>query len=158
MNRCMIVVDMQSYYRPGPGMVAQVNQLAATMPTAATLYTHDENQVPLIKFGKTPPQDTSVLVNAMAVFPKFGYGLPQQAIEWLKKQQAEEVLVAGGHTDANLLSAGFSIFNAGMRPAVLPVLCFGNDWYMHTVTTGVWEREIGKVYQSAAELQFGANV
>ena len=58
--------------------------------------------------------------------------------------------------DANLLAAGFSLFNAGLRPAVLPQLCFGNDWYMHTVTTGVWEREIGKVYQSAAELQFGS--
>ncbi len=156
MNRCMIVVDMQNYYRPGPGMVAQVNQLAATMPTAATLFVHDENTVPLVKFGRTPPQDNTVLVSAMAMFEKPGYGLPEQAIEWLKKQQADEVLVAGAHTDANLLSVGFSIFNAGMRPAVLPVLCFGNDWYMHTVTTGIWEREIGKVYQSAAELQFGA--
>lgn len=155
MNRCMIVVDMQNYYRPGPGMVAQINQLAATMPTAATLFVHDESEVPLVKFGRTPPQDNSILISAMAMFPKTGYGLPPQAIEWLKKQEAEEVLIAGGHTDANLLAAGFSVFNAGMRPAVLPVLCFGNDWYMHTVTTGIWEREIGKVYQSAAELQFG---
>lgn len=155
MNRCMIVVDMQNYYRPGPGMVAQINQLAATMPTAATLFVHDENDVPLVKFGRTPPQDASVLISAMAVFPKTGFGLPAQAMDWLKKQGADEVLVAGGHTDANLLAAGFSVFNAGLRPALLPVLCFGNDWYMHTVTTGIWEREIGKVYQSAAELQFG---
>jgi len=35
------------------------------------------------------------------------------------------------------------------------VLNFGNDWYMHTVTTGIWEREIGKLYQSLAECQFG---
>jgi nicotinamidase-related amidase len=152
----MIVVDMQNYYRPGPGMVAQVNQLAATMPTAATLFVHNESQVPLVKFGRTPPQDNSTLISAMAVFEKTGYGLPAGAIEWLQKQEAEEVLVAGAHTDANLLSVGFSIFNAGMRPAVLPSLCFGNDWYMHTVTTGIWEREIGKVYQSAAELQFGS--
>ncbi|PZP40662.1 MAG: hypothetical protein DI585_00095 [Pseudomonas fluorescens] len=155
MNRCMIVVDVQNYYRPGPGMIAQINQLAATMPTAATLFVHDEIEVPLVKLGRTPPQDSAVLISAMAVFPKAGYGLPVQAIEWLKKQQADEVLVAGCHTDANLLSVGFSVFNAGMRPAVLPPLCFGNDWYMHTVTLGVWEREIGKVYQSAAELQFG---
>lgn len=155
MNRCMIVVDVQNYYRPGPGMVAQINQLAATMPTAATLYSHDENEVPLVKFGRTPPQDANVLVSAMAVFPKYGYGLPAQALEWLKKQNCDEVLVSGGHTDANLLSVGFSLFNAGLKPVVLPVLCFGNDWYMHTVTTGIWEREIGKVYNSAAELQFG---
>ena len=156
MSRAMIVVDMQSYYRPGPGMVAQINQLAATIPTAATLFTHDEQTVPLVKFGRTPPQDGNVLVSAMAVFPKYGFGLPPQAVEWLKQQNVDEVLVAGGHTDANVLAAGFSIFNAGMRPAMLPVLCFGNDWYMHTVTTGIWEREIGKLYQSAAELQFGS--
>jgi len=155
MNRCMIVVDMQNYYRPGPGMIAQINQLAATMPTCATLFIHDESEVPLVKFGRTPPQDTAVVISAMATFPKAGFNLPVQALEWLKKQQPEEVLVAGCHTDANLLAAGFSLFNAGMRPAVLPPLCFGNDWYMHTVTTGIWEREIGKVYQSAAELQFG---
>jgi nicotinamidase-related amidase len=156
MSRAMIVVDMQSYYRPGPGMVAQINQLAATIPTAATLFTHDEQTVPLVKFGRTAPQDGNVLVSAMAVFPKYGFGLPPQAVEWLKQQNVDEVLVAGGHTDANVLAAGFSIFNAGMRPAMLPVLCFGNDWYMHTVTTGIWEREIGKLYQSAAELQFGS--
>lgn len=155
MNRCMIVVDVQNYYRPGPGMVAQINQLAATMPTAATLFSHDEAQVPLVKFGRTPPQDSTVLVSAMNVFTKYGYGIPDEALAWLKQQKPDEVLVAGGHTDANLLAAGFSVFNAGLKPAILPVLCFGNDWYMHTVTTGIWEREIGKLYQSAAELQFG---
>ena len=156
MNRSMIVVDVQNYYRPGPGMVTQINQFAATMPTVATLFTHNEDVVPLAKFGKTPPADAQVLVNAMAVFPKYGFGIPEQALEWLKKQSPDEVLIAGGHTDANVLAAGFSLFNAGMRPVILPALCFGNDWYMHTVTTGIWEREIGKVYQSAAELQFGS--
>jgi nicotinamidase-related amidase len=151
----MIVVDVQNYFRPGPGMVTQINQLAATMPTVATLYTHNEDLVPLVKMGKTPPSDSQVMVNAMAVFPKYGYTLPEQAVEWLRRQKTDEVIVAGGHTDANLLAAGFSLFDAGLRPVILPVLCFGNDWYMHTVTTGIWEREIGKVYQSAAELQFG---
>ncbi|MBI1308463.1 MAG: isochorismatase family protein [Proteobacteria bacterium] len=156
MNRCMIAIDIQNYYRPAPGMVAQINQLSANIPTVATLFTHDEPTVPLVKFGKTPPMDSVVLVNAQAVFPKHGYSLPPQALEWLKKQNPEEVLVAGGHTDANVLAAGFSLFNAGMRPAMVPVLCYGNDWYMHTVTTGIWEREIGKLYQSMAEFQFGA--
>lgn len=156
MTRCMIAVDVQNYYRPGPGMVAQINQMSATMPTAATLFSHDENQVPLVAFGKTPPQDSNVLVSTMAVFPKYGFGLPPQAIEWLQKQGATEVLVAGGHTDANLLSVGFTLFNAGFKPVIVPLLCFGNDWYMHTVTTGIWEREIGKVFNSAAEMQFGS--
>lgn len=154
-TRCMIALDVQSYYRPGPGMVAQINQLSATIPTIATLFQHDEQAVPLVKFGRTPPMDTSLLINVATSYPKYGYGIPAQALEWLKKQNPEEVLVVGGHTDANVLAAGFSLFNAGMKPAMVPVLCYGNDWYMHTVTTGIWEREIGKIYQSMAEFQFG---
>ena len=155
MSRCMIALDMQSYYRPGPGMIAQINQLTATLPSAATIFKHDEQSVPLVRFGRTPPMDNELLISAQTIFPKYGYGIPPQAIEWLKKQNPEEVLVVGGHTDANVLAAGFSLFNAGMKPAIVPVLCYGNDWYMHTVTTGIWEREIGKIYQSMAEFQFG---
>ncbi|MCA3244331.1 MAG: hydrolase [Alphaproteobacteria bacterium] len=155
MPRCMLALDIQTYYRPGPGMVAQINQLAASMPTCATLFTHDESITPLVRFGRTPPMDTSVLVSTGAVIPKHGYGLPAQAVEWLKRQSPDEVLVVGGHTDANLLAAGFALFDAGLKPACVPVLNFGNDWYMHTVTTGIWEREIGKLYQSVAEFQFG---
>lgn len=155
MPRCMLAIDIQNYFRPAPGMVAQVNQLAASMPTCATLFAHDESITPLVKFGRTPPVDTSVLISTGTVVKKFGYGVPAQAIEWLQRQSPEEVLVVGGHTDANVLSAGFDLFNAGLKPAIVPVLNFGNDWYMHTVTTGIWEREIGKLYQSLAECQFG---
>ena len=155
MPRLMLALDMQTYFRPAPGMINQVNQMAASMPTCATLFTHDESITPLVKFGRVPPVDTTVLISTGTVIKKFGYGVPAQAIEWLKAQNADEVLVVGGHTDANLLSAGFDLFNAGLKPAMVPVLNFGNDWYMHTVTTGIWEREIGKLYQSVAEFQFG---
>jgi hypothetical protein len=151
----MVALDMQSYYRPGPGMIGQINQLSATIPTVATLFKHDEPTVPLVKFGRTPPMDTSILITAQITVAKYGFGIPDEAVAWLKKQAPEEVLIVGGHTDANVLSAGFSLFNAGMKPAMVPVLCFGNDWYMHTVTTGIWEREIGKLYQSMVEFQFG---
>src|SRR5690606_15360395 len=126
MTRCMVALDLQNYFRPSPGMVAQVNQLSATIPSVATLFTHDEKSVPLVKFGKTPPMDTGLLINVQTVYPKYGYGVPPQVIEWLKKQNPEEVLVAGGHTDANVLSAGFSLFNAGFKPVMVPVLCYGN--------------------------------
>lgn len=155
MSRCMIALDVQNYYRPGPGMVAQINQISATLPTAATLFKHDEHEVPLVKFGRTPPMDSGLLINVSNIFDKYGYGVPPQALEWLKQQNPDEVLVTGGHTDANVLAAGFSLFNAGLKPAMVPLLCYGNDWYMHTVTTGIWEREIGRIYQSMAEFQFG---
>lgn len=155
MKRCMVAVDVQTFYRPSAGMVAQLNQLAATMPTAATLYKHIETAVPLGRFGKQLPMDASVLVNTSNVFEKPGFGLPDSVGVWLRNQQPDEVLVVGGHTDANVLAAGFSVFNAGFKPVMVPVLCYGNDWYMHTVTAKIWEQELGKVYQSVAELKFG---
>ena len=156
MKRCMVAVDVQNFYRPSPGIVTQLNQLASTMPTAATLYRHNENAVPLARFGHQIPQDTTVLVNTIHVFEKNGYLLPESLNIWLRNNQPDEVLVTGGHTDANVLAAGFSVFSAGFRPVLVPVLCYGNDWYMHTVTAKIWEQELGKVYQSVAELQFGS--
>ena len=155
MKRCLLAVDMQGFFRPSPGMVSQINQLALTMPTAATLMKHDETKVPLAKFGKPVPMDTSIGIACSNVFEKYGYAVPQAALDWLKAQNPDEVLVAGGHTDGNVLSAGLDVFNAGMKPVIVPLLCYGNDWYMHTVTAKIWEQELGKVYQSVAELKFG---
>lgn len=155
MKRCLLAVDIQGHFRPSQGMIQQVNQLAQSMPCAATLYKHNEAVVPLAKMGKAAPMDTAVQVNIPTVFDKYGFGLPEGISVWLKQQGPDEVLVVGGHSDANVLAAGFGVFNAGFKPVMVPVLCFGNDWYMHTVTTGIWDQEVGKVYQSLAELKFG---
>ncbi|PIZ29544.1 MAG: hydrolase [Alphaproteobacteria bacterium CG_4_10_14_0_8_um_filter_53_9] len=155
MKRCLLAIDVQSHFRPSQGMIQQVNQLATTMPSAATLFKHNESEVPLAALGKQPPMDTSVQANITTVFDKYGFGLPEGVKVWLKQQNPDEVLVVGGHSDANVLAAGFDVFNAGFKPVMVPVLCFGNDWYMHTVVTGIWDQEVGKVYQSVAELKFG---
>lgn len=154
-KRVMVAVDMQTFYHPAPGMVHQINQLALTMPSAATLYKHDELRVPLVQLGKQVPHDTGVLVNIPTVFDKVGFQLPEGMAAWLRNQAPEEVLVVGGHTDANVLAAGFNIYNMGLNPVIVPLLNYGNDFYMHSVTARIWEQEIGKVYQSVAELQFG---
>jgi nicotinamidase-related amidase len=151
----MVAVDVQNYFRPSAGMVSQINQMAVEMPTVATIFKHREDVVPLVKFGRQPPRDVQVLVNTTHIFDKFGFVLPDGLLTWLKNQNPEEVLITGGMTDANVLAAGFSVFQAGFRPCMVPVLCYGNDWYMHTVTAKIWEVEIGKVYQSVAELRFG---
>lgn len=156
MKRVMIAVDVQNFYRPSAGMIHSLSQIATTMPTAATLYRHNEAAVPLAKFGRPIPQDGQPLINTLHVFDKFGLQLPESLNVWLKNNQPDEVLIAGGHTDANVLAAGFGVYSAGYMPVMVPVLCYGNDWYMHTVTAKIWEQEIGKVYQSLAEFQFGA--
>lgn len=155
MKRVMVAVDMQNFYRPALGMVNQINQLALSMPSAATLYKHDELAIPLVQLGKQVPQDNSIVVNISPVFDKLGFDLPAPLLTWVKNQRPDEVLITGGHTDANVLAAGFSIYNLGIKPVIVPLLNYGNDFYMHSVTAKIWEQEMGKVYQSMAELQFG---
>ena len=157
MKRCMVALDIQNFFKPSPGVVHQVNQLALQIPTVATLFKHQEDIVPLDKLtDKSWPSDDDCLVSTSSVFYKHGYGLPKEVISLLKEQKADEVLLTGGHTDAAVLAAGFDLFDAGVIPVMVPMLCYGNDWYMHTVTTGIWSQEIGKVFESTAELQFSA--
>lgn len=154
MKRCMVAVDVQNFYRPSPGVVAQINQLSQTLPTAATLLKHNESAVPLSKMGKPVPMDTSVLVTTSTVFDKYGMLLPNDLIAWLRAQAPDEVLVTGGHTDANVLAAGIALFSYGFTPCIVPLLCYGNEWFRHSVTVKVWEMEIGKLYNSLAEFKF----
>ena len=147
---------MQEHFRPSQGMIQQINQIAATMPAAATLFTQRDEVVPLSKLGKTGPMNDQLVVNISKSFSKHGYNLPDELILWLRSQNADEVVVVGGHNDANVLAAGFSLFQHGFKPALVPVLCYGNEWYMHSVTTGLWRDNLGPVYESVAELKFAA--
>jgi nicotinamidase-related amidase len=111
--------------------------------------------VPLAAMGRTIPGSDANLVATNTVFDKHGFGLPDGMKVWLRSQAPDEVLIVGGHTDANVLAAGFDVFNLGYKSAIVPLLNYGNDWYMHTVTAKIWEADLGKVYQSVAELKFG---
>ncbi|MFZ2619383.1 MAG: hydrolase [Alphaproteobacteria bacterium] len=155
MRRCMIALDVQPHFKPAQGTVQAINQLSTQFPTAATLFKHNEAIVPLSKLGKRMgPENDQGLIQTTNTFTRHGYLLPQALLDWVATQMPDEVLVAGGHTDAAVLAAGFSLFDAGFRPAIVPLLCYGNDWFMHTVTTGIWNQELGRVYESVAELKF----
>lgn len=153
MKKVLVAVDVQDFYRPSQGMVHQINQMVARMPIAATLFVHDEAKVPYARLrGKPGAKGDTSLIKTPNTFVHHGFGLPRELFDWLRAQGAEQVVVAGGHTDANVLAAGFSLFDAGFQPVLVPVLCYGNEWYMHSVTSGIWEQSIGPVYQSVAEL------
>jgi nicotinamidase-related amidase len=156
MKRCMVALDVQEHFKPSQGLVHNINQMVSQMPTVATLFKHDEEMIPLTKLGRNAPAADNCLVETSNVHYKHGYTLPKEVLTWLKEQGADEVLLTGGHTDANVLAAGFSLFDAGFIPIIVPLLCYGNDWYMHTVTTGIWAQELGKVFESTAEMKFSA--
>ena len=52
-KRCMLALDVQGFFKPSAGVVHQINQMALTMPTVATLFKHNEDIVPLAKLTHT---------------------------------------------------------------------------------------------------------
>ena len=148
----MVAVDVQNFHNPSQGLIDGINQLSTQIPTIATLYKHNEDVIPLSKLGHKGPNEDTCLVDAQKIYYKYGYTLPMEIIQWLKEQDAEEVILTGGHTDSNVLATGFCLFDAGFIPIIIPLLCYGNDWYMHTVSTSIWNDELGKVYESLTEL------
>tara|TARA_B100000609_G_C17014078_1_gene330199 strand:+ start:70 stop:558 length:489 start_codon:yes stop_codon:yes gene_type:complete len=156
-KRCLLAVDVQSFFNPPQGMVHQINQVAEVLPTVATVFSHNEDIIPLEKLtGGDGPEADTTLVKTENIFPKHGYLLPRGVIEFIKQGEFDEVIVSGGHTDANVLATGFTLFEFGIQPVLVPLLCYGNEWYMHSVTTGIWEKQIGKVMESTKDLGIGS--
>lgn len=153
MRRVLLALDMQQFYKPSEGQIQQINRVGEHIPVVATLFEHDEHSVPYKKLTeRTGPEGETCMVNAEQVFTHHGYQLPQQLKNWLVEQNVEEAIVAGGHHDANILSAGFCLFDLGIKPILVPQLCYGNRWYEHTVTFSIWEHAFGPVLENVVEL------
>lgn len=149
----MVAVDVQPYFKPNEKMVEKINKIAAKTPTAATVFSHNEPKVPFHRIlGGPGPKGENTLVKTERIFNHSGYILPKELLMWLREERPEEVIVCGGFDDERVLAAGFSLFEAGLKPVLVPELCYDNDWFQHTVTIRLWEKAIGKVYESIVEL------
>ena len=153
MSRFIFAVDVQPHFKPSPALVDQITRAGDQIPLVASIFVGDEQKVSFSKLGKTPgPAEENCLVPTNNVFPHHGYLPPKELIDFLVGQQAEEVVVVGGFHDERLLAAGAALFDASIKPSLLPMLCYGNQWYEHTVTMNLWENALGPVYQSPIEL------
>lgn len=153
MRRYIVAVDVQPFFKPAPKLVERINDLATRMPAAATVFEHNEPKLPFHNIlGKPGPKGENTLVKTERIYRRNGYILPRDLLVWLRESRPEEVIVCGGFNDERVLAAGFSLFEAGLRPVLVPELCYDTDWYQHTVTMRLWEQSIGKVYESVIEL------
>ncbi len=154
MKRCMIVIDIQPFFNVPETLVKSISQVAEKIPTAAALFIQDEHHLPYEKLNNAngPKDKEKSLIKTKNTFYKNGYNLPKSVIDWLKKEKAEEVIIAGGQTDFPILAAGISLFEAGFKPIIIPSLCYGNEWYQHTVTINIWEGSLGNVYESILDI------
>src|SRR5215217_951339 len=128
MRQVLLIIDVQPSFDPPEWLIRDVAALAATMPSVATVERHDETVTPFeAQLGWKPGLSDDSLVAADRVFVKHGYGPTPELIAHLKALAPERVLVCGIQADTCVLAAGFALFDAGLRPTLLPWLTVGSS-------------------------------
>jgi nicotinamidase-related amidase len=154
MRQALLIVDVQPSFAPPDWLVRDVTALAATMPSVATVERHDEDATPFEgQLGWKPGLADDCLVPADHVFIKHGYLPPPALIAHLGTLDVERVLVCGIQADTCVLAAGFALFDAGLRPPLLPWLTVGSS-LDRTGDLGaqLWRHHFGAVLSGPEEI------
>ena len=128
MKQVLYIVDIQPSFNPPMELVENIAKLAKLMPSVASVERHDERITPFeSQLGWKPCPSDDCLIAADRVFIKYGYTPPKEAVDYLLSLEVERVLVCGIQADTCVLAAGFSFFDAGLRPTLLPWLTVGSS-------------------------------
>lgn len=128
MKQVLYIVDIQPSFDPPLELVDNIARLAKLMPSVASVERHDESIMPFeSQLGWKPAPSDDCLIAADRVFIKYGYAPPKEAVDYLLSLEVERVLVCGIQADTCVLAAGFSFFDAGLRPTLLPWLTVGSS-------------------------------
>lgn len=157
MKRVVLALDLQAAFAPPEVIVQTTNRLATKVPTVATLLLKDGQTLAENNVDWTAPKEDSCIVQTRYIFEHHGYELPLKLIKTLQKNNVEEVLVVGAKTEAFLLAAGFSLFDAGFKATMVAPLCLTGQYHQHSVTMKIWENSIGPVLETVAEIGVGVS-
>ncbi|CUW86473.1 cysteine hydrolase family protein [Rhizobium pusense] len=154
MNQALYIVDVQPSFNPPATLVAEISSLAQTMPSLATVERHDESVTPFERqLGWKPGRDDESLVVADRIFIKHGYAPPREAIDYLLSLKLDRVLVCGIQADTCVLAAGFTLFDAGLHPTLLPWLTVGSSLDRSgELGARLWKHHFGAVLHGPHEL------
>ncbi|MFA6113090.1 MAG: cysteine hydrolase family protein [Sphingomonas sp.] len=157
MRQALLVVDVQPSFDPPAWLVEEIDALAATLHSVATVERHDESVTPFERqLGWKPGPADESLVRTDALFVKHGYLPPTAAIDHFCALGAERVLVCGIQADTCILAAGFALFDAGLRPTLLPWLTIGSSLDRSgALGERLWRHHFGAVIASRDELVSG---
>lgn len=75
---------------------------------------------------------------------KYGYGLPNSAIQLMGQMGVDEWHLCGLETDACVLACAFNLWDAGVRPVLLERLCRAPDDYAHQRGIEIVRRQFGE--------------
>jgi nicotinamidase-related amidase len=153
MRQALLVVDVQPCFSPPEWLVRELRLLAPTMPSVATVERHDERVTPFERqLGWKPAAADDSLVPTDAVFVKHGYLPPPEMVSYLRGLDIERVLVCGIQADTCVLAAGFSLFDAGLRPTLLAWLTVGSSLDpTGSLGARLWRHHFGAVLSGPGE-------
>ncbi|MEM8729549.1 MAG: isochorismatase family protein [Pseudomonadota bacterium] len=153
-DRAVLVIDVQPSFNPPDWLVDRCRAMAGRWPSIATVFHHDESQVPYSRqIGWQLPSRDDSLVRADHVVIKHGYGPSQAVLDRLADWRPGRVLVCGIEADACVLAAGFALFDAGLRPTLVGDAVAGSSRDPDArETLGLWQHHIGPVTALDREL------
>lgn len=155
MKQAIYIVDVQPSFNPHPALVRDIADLAAKMPSIASVERHDESITPFEQqLGWKPGKSDDSLIAADRVFIKYGYAPPREAVDYLHSLKLDRVLVCGIQADTCVLAAGFAFFDAGLYPTLLPWLTVGSSLDRSgELGAKLWRHHFRAVLSGPEELQ-----
>lgn len=128
MEQALLVIDVQPCFEPPAWQVENIQHLASSMHSVATVERHDESVTPFRQqLGWAPAANDEPLIVTDKLFVKHGYAPPIELICYFKDAGVKQVLVCGIQADTCCLAAGFMLFDAGLHPTMLKWLTVGSS-------------------------------
>lgn len=154
MKQVLYIVDVQPSFNPPADLVVNIANLARLLPSVASVERHDESITPFeSQLGWKPGAADESLIAADRSFIKYGYAPPQEAVTYLKSLNPDRVLVCGIQADTCVLAAGFSFFDAGLRPTLIPWLTVGSSLDRSgALGAKLWRHHFGAVLETPDEI------
>lgn len=155
MRQALYIVDVQPSFNPPADLVRGIAELAAKMPSIASVERHDESITPFEQqLGWKPGKSDESLIAADRVFIKYGYAPPREAVDYLLSLKLDRVLVCGIQADTCVLAAGFAFFDAGLYPTLVPWLTVGSSLDRSgELGAKLWRHHFRAVLSGPQELQ-----
>ncbi|WP_320195276.1 cysteine hydrolase family protein [Agrobacterium rosae] len=155
MKQVLYIVDVQPSFSPPAKLVTEITALARQLPSVASVERHDESITPFERqLGWKPGPSDDSLVPADRIFIKHGYAPPKEAVDYLRSLNVDRVLVCGIQADTCVLAAGFSFFDAGLQPTLVPWLTVGSSLDRSgALGARLWQHHFGAVLDSLEDLR-----
>lgn len=150
MKQTVLVIDVQPSFEPPDWLVDRCQRLADRYPSVATVFRHEEDQVPFERqLGWRLDSTDESLVRTNLVFPKNGYAPSEAALQALKSWAPDRVLVCGVQADACVLATGFALFDAGLNPTCIADAVAGSAADPSgRLSLALWRQHVGPVVDS----------